>query len=262
MLPSSSLRSIGMFAFCGCKALGQIDLKGVTTVGMQAFSCCYALTNVTLDAALTKLGSDAFEKCRALAMVRFSGDVPDGLADSGLIGSSAKIYYPSAFAANYERIVPVDQRGVSFSLQAMTLRSVSGGKDVEISNAWAGSDLEKRFGVGKAAKFIAQYGNDLVSAMFQATGKVAADGTPMTVLDDYVAGTDPTDETSRLQANVTVGADGTVHVTWTPDLNEGGLKFERVYRVLGATELDGGWTEVKEGEPTDCQFFKVTVEMP
>ena len=49
-------------------------------------------------------------------------------------------------------------------------------------------------------------------------------------------------------------------VTWTPDLNEGGTKTLRTYKVWGKDALDSPAWEY----PTNAlhRFFKVTVEMP
>lgn len=83
----------------------------------------------------------------------------------------------------------------------------------------------------------------------------------------YVAGLDPTDPTSKFETTFSIGADGKPVVTWTPDLNEGGTKSERVYRVLGAKELGAAaqWDDVTDVEDPDAEgyrFFKAAVEMP
>ena len=63
----------------------------------------------------------------------------------------------------------------------------------------------------------------------------------------------------NLQANIEM-IDGLPRVWWSPDLNEGGTKNERTYKVWGKETLeDGEWQY-----PTNALhwFFKVTVEMP
>lgn len=77
------------------------------------------------------------------------------------------------------------------------------------------------------------------------------------VWECYVAGLDPTNAASRLLAEISM-ADGTPCVTWTPDLNEGGTKRERVYTVEGKQTLTNDWGEVN----TESRFFRVKVEMP
>jgi len=85
-------------------------------------------------------------------------------------------------------------------------------------------------------------------------GKYDVGGNAMFVWQDYVAGTDPTNLTSRLTSLITMEG-GIPKITWTPNL--GG---EREYKVWGKESLVGDdWVC-----PTNSahRFFKVTVEMP
>ncbi len=80
---------------------------------------------------------------------------------------------------------------------------------------------------------------------------------PLSVWQDYVAGTDPTDTNDFLQTMISMN-DGKPHITWSPNLNTNGEV--RVYTVLGKTNLtDAAWVC-----PTNAahRFFKVKVEMP
>lgn len=93
--------------------------------------------------------------------------------------------------------------------------------------------------------------------------KTDASGAAQPVWHDYVAGTDPTDATSRFTASVAL-EDGKPVVTWTPALNgEGVREGERIYRVWGKSDLgDAAWSEVAPGGEAGYRFFRVTVEMP
>ena len=56
-------------------------------------------------------------------------------------------------------------------------------------------------------------------------------------------------------------------MTWPPDLNEGGTKQERVYRVLGAKSLGDAepWDDVTglaDPDAAGYRFFKAKAEMP
>ena len=77
------------------------------------------------------------------------------------------------------------------------------------------------------------------------------------VWECYVAGLDPTNGTSRLLAMISM-TNGAPCVTWTPDLNEGGTKHERVYTVEGKAALTNDWDAVD----ADSRFFRVKVSMP
>ena len=97
------------------------------------------------------------------------------------------------------------------------------------------------------------------------TGKTGADGKSLTLLDEFVAGTDPTDPDDVLYATIAI-EDGTVYVGWVPDLNEDG-QARRVYKVWGKRELkDATWSAepltAEEIDGGEYRFFRVTVEMP
>ena len=99
---------------------------------------------------------------------------------------------------------------------------------------------------------------DYETAGNAASGKADGMGKPLSVWQDYVAGTDPTNAASRLTAKIEM-IDGAPVVTWEPDLNTNGII--RTYKVYGSETLNGGgnWQY-----PTNSlhRFFKVTVEMP
>ena len=93
--------------------------------------------------------------------------------------------------------------------------------------------------------------------------KTDASGAAMSVWQDYVAGTDPTNALSKFTAKIEM-KDGAVIVTWSPALNgEGVREGSRTYRVWGKANLDAAaWSEVEVGGETDYRFFRVTDEMP
>jgi hypothetical protein len=111
--------------------------------------------------------------------------------------------------------------------------------------------------------FSEKFGGNLSKAATMYSGKTDASGAPMRVWQDFVAGTDPTDENSKLSTAIEF-VEGRPKVTWTPNLNSGGGKRgARVYTVWGKESLDSdGWTPNADELPGDWKFFKVTVEMP
>lgn len=90
------------------------------------------------------------------------------------------------------------------------------------------------------------------------SAKRRADGSIVTVRDEYVAGTNPEDKDDVFTAGIEIGPDGEAVVVWTPDLNEGGAKSVRKYTVLGTENLGGDWHERQSAD----RFFKVEVSMP
>ena len=101
---------------------------------------------------------------------------------------------------------------------------------------------------------------DFETAANAKTGKRTAFGRELAVWEDYVAGTDPTDVSSVFASTIEM-VDGKPKITWSPDLNEGGVKAERVYKVFGSKTLDGQWFETN-GDEANYNFFTVTVELP
>ena len=82
-------------------------------------------------------------------------------------------------------------------------------------------------------------------------------GKSIPLWQDYVAGTDPTDDGHRFTANIAI-ENGEVKITWDPDLNEDGQQ-RRVYTIKGAAELTDTFVA-----PTNSasRFFKVEVSLP
>jgi len=74
----------------------------------------------------------------------------------------------------------------------------------------------------------------------------------------FVTGVVPTDGDDRFLATIEM-KDGEPGIGWTPDLNEGGTKSERVYTVEGKANLgDESWGPTNES----TRFFRVKVSMP
>ena len=101
---------------------------------------------------------------------------------------------------------------------------------------------------------------DFTKALTMKTGKKDGAGNEMLVWQDYVAGTDPTDEKDVFTASITI-VDGKVTISYTPELDDA-RKAMRKYTIWGKTSLmDTNWTEVQDGHEAEYNFFKVSVEM-
>lgn len=108
--------------------------------------------------------------------------------------------------------------------------------------------------------FVSKFGSDFTAALGKSTGKVGANGVPMLVWQDYVAGTDPTNPKDKFTASITI-VDGKVRISYSPELDEE-RKALRKYTTWGKRSLlDTDWTEVQAGHESDYNFFKVSVEM-
>ena len=99
-------------------------------------------------------------------------------------------------------------------------------------------------------------GSDPEMAAKQLTGKRDGSGRFLTVEDDFIAGTDPTNESDVFSVSISM-SNGFPVVEWRPNLNTNGVN--RVYTIYGKATLDEEWTI-----PTNAlsHFFKVEVAMP
>lgn len=91
------------------------------------------------------------------------------------------------------------------------------------------------------------------------TADLDPDGDGFTTAEEFIAGTDPTDPDSKFKAMIEM-VNGIPVVTYVPDLLE-----DRKYIKYGKKDIsdpDEPWVEVKEGEESDYNFFKVSVEIP
>ena len=78
--------------------------------------------------------------------------------------------------------------------------------------------------------------------------------------ESYVAGLDPEDPTSKFTAMIELLPNGTVKITWCPDLRT--AEKPRTYTTLGKAQLtDADWTPVTDANKSQMRFFKVKVEM-
>ena len=108
--------------------------------------------------------------------------------------------------------------------------------------------------------FLSKFGSDFTKALAMKSGKKDGAGNEMLVWQDYVAGTDPTDEKDIFTASITI-VDGKVTISYTPELDDA-RKAMRKYTIWGKTSLmDTNWTEVQDGHEAEYNFFKVSVEM-
>ena len=278
----SGVTNIGSRAFYANSSLGSVDIgTGVKTVGAECFCSCMNLTNVIFRGdAPTTVGGLVFSGTSldlnvVVPRLRSGWTGPDG----GLPArwpynteTGRYIRYVDEPVISSERIVEV-QLSVTNIVVNYILNSVQPELAVPISpdtgfvtvvtevkgntkgvvavpDSWSASfpNFHKRFG------------GNFAEAVTRQTGKRDAVGNPMQVWQDFVAGTDPTDEKDVFTASVTM-VDGKPVVSWTPELRpEEAAK--RKYTTYGKVRLqDKQWVEVPVGHEKDYNFFKVSVEM-
>ena len=72
----SSVTSIGVSAFYGCKSLISIEIpNSVTSIGASAFRYCDSLTTIIIPNSVTSIGDMAFESCKSLTSIEIPNSV-------------------------------------------------------------------------------------------------------------------------------------------------------------------------------------------
>ena len=283
-------------AFANCEHLTKVELpRMLEVIGAHAFESCSSLVSIEIPESvrifeMEEFAYVTFALCSALQCVTFYGPPPKNVERAFANNSAQKIRYNERYAMEWSQIIekyrfantesfkpekqPADEQShvltvtnivVSYVLRSVQpefaipasddrgfvniITEVKGGV-VSVPESWA----------GEYPKFAEKFGNDFTKALAMQTGKKDGAGNPMFVWQDYVAGTDPTDETDVFTASITI-VDGKVKVSYSPELDDA-RKALRKYTTWGKKNLmDAGWTEVKPGAEADYNFFKVTVEM-
>ena len=100
--------SIGVNAFISCSALTSVSLPAATSIGNSAFSGCSKLTSISLPAA-TSIGSSAFSYCSKLeALILSNADAVCTLSSNNefistpIASGTGYIYVPSALVDSYK----------------------------------------------------------------------------------------------------------------------------------------------------------------
>lgn len=281
-----TVREIGERAFAWCTALTNVAIaEGVSVVGRNCFSNCVSLASVTFPKSLACIGENCFVRCDALEYVRFLGNAPRlaVLSDSAESYFGEKRYFASnlhprlkvyidkstqGWIAPYVRGVPekwpcdfgwlrayetVAEGPGSVGVETgfMTVITEIEGGAVAVPESWA----------AQFPNYTARFGTDFSASLTRLTGKRGAGGTVLRVWQDYVAGTDPTDETDVFRAVITLDTESNPHITYEPQLPEAETA-KRVYTIYGKKRLsDDNWTRTAEESLLDYNFFKVVVRM-
>lgn len=279
--------SCGTGAFANCLELKTISLPStIMKIGESAFEGNLKLEAINVDDRnlnFTSLDGVVYDHDITTLIICPCGkkvvEIPDGVS---------KIGYPAFYKCTLQALyLPCGLKEVhsgAFSLTDQTLKRVyveRGYKDVarqmisdsgqwyyidnyefvevervNISGALCISSIWREHYDGYEARF----GDDFAESLKKLTGKFDCSGNALCVWQDYVAGTDPTDETDVFKASITI-VDGKVKVSSSPELDDA-RKALRKYTTWGKEKLtDKDWLVVGEGEEANFNFFKVTVEM-
>ena len=215
-----------------------ITLREVKGVPSSLFAGCTRLQKAVFAPGQSRVGSSAFSGCTSLETLT----IPRTLSYIGT-GAFAKC---SAL-----KVVELSGKPPSNLIKA----GFPEGVKMRYNGVWADTWLARYPGFSK------RFGTDFTTALTAQTGKRDGAGNPLSVWQDLVAGTDPTDETSAFTASISIdAATGRPVIGWTPELPAAETAL-RTYRKFGKVHLsDPSWTEIFDNEE-DFNFFKVVVDM-
>ena len=286
VLGGCPVTSIGERTFFGCSKLTSVvSPEGVTSIGECAFYDCNSLESVTIPSSVTSIGEGVFANCCSMKDVYFKGNGLIGLKVGAFNGCNGDLvlHAPKGWKGRSSVFcgVHLEVEGSSDAVQQVEVTStkvvvnyvlnsvrpefavpasqdtgfvnviteVEGGC-VAVPSSWADN----------YPTFADKFGADFTKALAMKTGKKDGAGNDMLVWQDYVAGTDPTDETDVFTASITI-VDGNVKISYSPEL-DAERKDMRKYTIWGKKSLlDSTWTEVLEGKEAQYNFFKVSVRM-
>lgn len=286
-----SVAAIGDHAFSSCKALLSVEIPPrLTEIQACAFDWCTSLEELEIPSAVTNIGNEAFAYCNALKTVTIPGTVSalgagsfvnsTGLV-SAVVGEGVERIGNSVFfgCEGLEWVVlpgSVESVGkycfqncwklamlfVPEAWQDTTMLAdarVPSGCRIVYYDPTGGSKttstpvaVPQSWLVTNASAILCAKGGDYEAA----ANAVATNGVP--VWGCYLAGLSVTNAESVFRVKSISFPDGKATVEWEPDLNEGGTKSNRTYRVEGLRTMTNKWNSA---EP-DSQFFRVWVGMP
>lgn len=202
--------------------------EGVTIISAGAFAGCEMVERVIIPNGVTNIPFSAFSGCDRL-WANWYKTLAAGGKNTGPVSN----------------VIPSSDGFVNI------IAEVASSAPLAIPSSWA----------DKYSGFAEKFGGDFAAALLKPSGKRDAAGKAMQVWQDFVAGTDPTDESDVFRAGINFDDDGNPVIFVLPKLSDDESE-KRIYRKFGKVRInDRDWTEIQDGEESGYNFFRVTVEM-
>ena len=120
----TSVQSIGINAFFGCRSLTSITIpNSVTSIGNSAFYLCSVLTSITIPSSVTSIGIDAFVSCRSLTSIAISNNLKS-------IGDGAFSYCSGLTSITIPNSVTYIGRAAFSDCSSLTSITISSGNTI------------------------------------------------------------------------------------------------------------------------------------
>ena len=227
--------------------------QNVTSIAANAFAGCGDVDRVNIPDGVESIDPAAFAGCGKLwakwfkALERMSNEDAGATGAIALTVTNVVVHYVTQSVPS-AAVAPSEDTGIVNVIAEVRADN----KPIAVSSAWADQ-------YGEA--FTERFGADFAAALMMETGKKDGAGNAMFVWQDYIAGTDPTDESDVFKASITFDKDtGSPIISWTPELSSAEAA-KRSYKKYGKVRLsDSSWTLI-DGDASAYNFFKVTVEM-
>ena len=248
-----SMRNVPSKMFYNCGNIQELVMEeGVESIQSDSFSYDYNIRSLSLPCTLTNMASVTAKTApRVSEVVTCHQDrPPENLSNAFLKDFTGVLYYPPNNRAVWEAYLL--DKGLSAYGKTWADATENDPGDVRVE------------GVSVTYGWLAKYGLTLDNTPERAakakTGKKDCDGNEMFVWQDFVAGTDPTDENSKFVVSIAV-VDGKPKVSYQPVLSEVETA-KRVYTTYGKARLqDAEWSAVPPNDEVGYNFFRVTVEL-
>lgn len=218
--------------WCPDGKTGSYTIPGsVKTLAYRAFGDCAGLTAGTVPESVERIGRNSFYGCRGLAV----------------------LYVPASWEGEPQWLDMLVRAKLPPECRIVYLNDnpeeTTSSTPVPVPFEW----LEEN-----AREILEENGGDYEAA----AGATASNG--LAVWECYLAGLDPECEDAAFMSKMAF-VDGKSVVTWEPDLNEGGTKTNRAYRVWGKKDpMDEDWTDTTDVEDLEAEgwrIFRVGVEL-
>ena len=209
----ANVMNVGDYAFGSCSGLTNMVIPdGITNIGQYAFYSCASLLNVGIPASVTNIGDSGFAWCTSLTSMYFKGNAP-------FFGSSV---------FDWDDILTI-----YYYPWTTGWTNTFGGRPTQINPAYTQWLLNNNFATNGISSTTNDFDND-----------------GMLNWQEYLAGTNPTNDADKLAISSMGSGTNTALLTWLAKSNVS-------YQVMKSSDLQETWGNAPSGQGTNQQSYQV-----